>query len=130
MNITDISGTVDLHNGVKMPYFSLGVFLTKEGKDVFNSVTCAIENGYRHIDTASMYQNEKGVGEAIKANTIPREQVFVTSKVWNSEQGFQSALKAFDESLKKLGFNYLDLYLIHWPVKGKSKETWKAIQKL
>ena len=130
MIITDLQGTVDLRNGVKMPYFGLGVFQTKEGREVEQAVGDALSVGYRHIDTASLYGNERGVGEAIKASGIPRKEIFTTSKVWNSDQGYESTLRAFDKSLKLLGFEYLDLYLIHWPVKGKFIETWRALEKI
>lgn len=130
MQITDINGTVTLANGVKMPYFGLGVFKTKEGKEVIDSVTYALDAGYRHIDTAAIYQNEEGVGLAIEQNKTNRKDIFLTSKVWNADQGYDSTLKAFDTSLQKLKTTYLDLYLIHWPVKGKYKDTWKAMEKL
>lgn len=130
MNITDLSGKVELANGVKMPYFGLGVFLSKDGTEVINAVKWAIESGYRHVDTASLYNNEKGVGEGIRQSGIKREDIFVTSKVWNSDQGYETTLRAFDESLEKLKLDYLDLYLVHWPVKGKYKETWKAMEKI
>ncbi|GEP88666.1 Aldo/keto reductase [Chitinophaga terrae (ex Kim and Jung 2007)] len=130
MQITDINGTVTLANGVKMPYFGLGVFKTKEGKEVIDSVTYALDAGYRHIDTAAIYQNEEGVGLAIEQNKTNRKDIFLTSKVWNADQGYDSTLKAFDTSLQKLKTTYLDLYLIHWPVKGKYKDTWKALEKL
>ena len=130
MKITDIGGTVELRNGVRMPYFGLGVFLAKEGAEVRQAVRWALEAGYRHIDTAALYGNEKGVGEAIRDSGLPRDKVFVTSKVWNSDQGYDKTLRAFDRSLKLLGFERLDLYLIHWPVKGKYVETWKALEEL
>ncbi|TCO06013.1 aldo/keto reductase [Natronoflexus pectinivorans] len=130
MKLTDIKGTVTLANGVEMPYFGLGVFKSREGSEVINSVTWALEAGYRHIDTATIYENEEGVGEAISNAHLNRDEVFITSKVWNSDQGFDNTLKAFDESLKRLSTDYLDLYLVHWPVKGKYKETWKALEKL
>lgn len=130
MNITDIRGTVDLRNGVKMPYFGLGVFQTKEGEEVRLAVRYALEAGYRHIDTASLYGNEKGVGEAIASIGIPRGEIFVTSKVWNSDQGYEKTLRAFEKSLSLLGFEYLDLYLVHWPVKGKFIDTWRALEEL
>ena len=128
--ITDIKGTFTLHNGVEMPYFGLGVYLSKEGNEVINAVKWAIQSGYRHIDTAAIYNNEEGVGEGIRASGIPREDIFLVSKVWNSEQGYDSTIKAFETSLKKLNTEYLDLYLIHWPVKGKYKETWRALEEL
>ncbi len=129
-NITDIKGTFTLHNGVEMPYLGLGVYLSKDGQEVSNAVKWALQAGYRHIDTASIYANEEGVGSGIKVSGIPREDVFLVSKVWNSDQGYDSTLKAFDDSLERLGTDYLDLYLIHWPVAGKYKDTWKALEKL
>lgn len=130
MNITDIQGRVKLHNNVEMPYFGLGVFQSNEGEEVINAVKYAVNMGYRHIDTASMYHNEKGVGEGIRQSNIKREDVFITSKVWNSDQGYDNTINAFNRSLNKLGFEYLDLYLIHWPVSGLYKETWKALEYL
>lgn len=119
-----------LHNGVRMPWLGLGVYKVEEGDEVRRAVRTALEVGYRHVDTAAFYQNEEGVGQAIRESGIPRDQIFVTTKVWNSDQGYESTLKAFDTSLKKLGFDYIDLYLVHWPVKGKYKETYKALEKL
>lgn len=130
MKITDIKGTVTLSNNVKMPYFGLGVFLVNEGSEVIDSVEYALEVGYRHIDTAALYGNEKGVGEAVRNSGINRSEIFVTSKVWNSDQGYEKTLKAFNESMNKLGFDYLDLYLVHWPVKEKYNETWRALEKI
>ena len=126
----DLKSTVKLHNGVEMPWFGLGVFKVKEGSEVIDSVKAAIKNGYISIDTAAVYKNEEGVGQGIKESGVPREELFITSKVWNADQGYESTLKAFDTSLEKLGLDYLDLYLIHWPVKGKYVETWKALEKL
>lgn len=128
--ITDISGTFRLHNGVEMPYLGLGVYLSEEGKEVEDAVNWALEAGYRHIDTAAIYGNEKGVGNALKNNSLPREEVFVTTKVWNSEQGYQSTLDAFERSRELLDLEVVDLYLVHWPVAGKYKETWKALETL
>lgn len=126
----DISSTTKLNNGVEMPWFGLGVFRAEEGGEVENAVKVALENGYRSIDTAAVYQNEKGVGKAIRDSGVKREDIFLTSKVWNSDQGYESSLQAFNKSLDKLGTDYLDLYLIHWP-KGKlSIETWKAMEEL
>jgi methylglyoxal/glyoxal reductase len=119
-----------LHNGVKMPWLGLGVYKVKNGDEVINAVKTALAAGYRHVDTAAFYENEEGVGQAIKESGVPREQVFVTTKVWNSDQGYETTLKAFETSLKKLGLDYIDLYLVHWPVKGKYKETYKALEKL
>ncbi|MEH7336433.1 aldo/keto reductase [Neobacillus drentensis] len=127
---TSLKDTTTLHNGVEMPWFGLGVFKVKEGSEVIESVKSAIKNGYKSIDTAAIYQNEEGVGQGIREAGVPREELFITSKVWNSDQGYESTLKAYETSLKKLGLDYLDLYLIHWPGKTKYKETWKALEKL
>jgi diketogulonate reductase-like aldo/keto reductase len=113
-----------------MPWFGLGVFKVEEGSEVVNSVKWAIEAGYKSIDTAAVYGNEEGVGQGIKESRVPREELFITTKVWNADQGYESTLKAFDESMKKLGLEYLDLYLVHWPVEGKYKDTWRALETL
>lgn len=130
MKITDISGTVKLNNGVEMPYFGLGTWQSNEGPEVKNAVSYALDAGYRLIDTATLYQNEKSIGEAIKENGIAREELFITTKVWNDDQGFEKTLKAYDHSLELLGIETIDLYLIHWPVTGKYIETWKALEKI
>ena len=126
----NLQDTTTLHNGVKMPWFGLGVFKVQEGSEVVESVKAALKNGYKSIDTAAVYKNEEGVGQAIKEAGVPREELFVTTKVWNSDQGYESTLQAFETSMEKLGLDYLDLYLIHWPVAGKYKDTWKALEKL
>ena len=128
--ITDLQGTWELANGYKMPYLGLGVWKAEDGEEVINAVKWAIEAGYRHIDTAKAYDNEEGVGTGIKQSGVPREELFLTSKLWNSDQGYESTLKAFDATLKRLDTDYLDLYLIHWPVEGKYKDTWRAMEKL
>ncbi|GHO88460.1 aldo/keto reductase [Dictyobacter formicarum] len=129
-NIQHITDTTKLNNGVQMPWLGFGVFQTKEGDEVINAVRDALETGYRSIDTAAAYGNETGVGTAIKQSGVSRGDLFVTTKVWNSNQGYDSTLRAFDESRKKLGLDVIDLYLIHWPVKGKYKDTWKAMERL
>lgn len=121
---------VNLHNGVEMPAFGLGVYKVEEGSQIEETINTALNLGYRLIDTASFYKNEEGVGRAISSSGIPREDLFITTKVWNSEQGYESTLKAFEDSIEKLGIEYLDLYLVHWPVKGKYIETWRALEKL
>jgi diketogulonate reductase-like aldo/keto reductase len=126
----NISNSVVLANGVRMPLLGLGVFPMKEGAETEEAVLTAFEAGYRSIDTASIYANEASVGRAIAHCGIPREEIFITTKVWNSDQGYQSTLKAFERSRKKLMVDTIDLYLIHWPVKGRYLETWKAIEKL
>ena len=130
MKISDIRGAFELHNGVLMPYFGLGVFLVDDGDEVTKAVNDALSVGYIHIDTASLYGNERGIGQAVASSGIPRKKIFVTSKVWNSDQGYDSTLRAFEKSMKLLGFDYLDLYLVHWPVKGKYIRTWKALERL
>jgi len=124
-----LNSKIRLNNDVEMPRFGLGTWKTK-GKDAINAVKWAIEAGYIHIDTASLYGNEKEIGQAIKESKIRREDIFITSKVWDSDQGFDPTLKALDISLKKLGTSYVDLYLIHWPRKQKRKETWTALEKI
>lgn len=126
----NISSTVKLNNGVEMPWLGLGVFRANEGNEVEKAVLAALECGYKSIDTAAIYQNERGVGKAMIESGIPREEIFLTSKVWNTEQGYKTTLAAFEESLKKLQTNYLDLYLIHWPKGERSVETWKAMEEL
>ncbi|MBM7649195.1 diketogulonate reductase-like aldo/keto reductase [Bacillus ectoiniformans] len=119
-----------LSNGVGMPWLGLGVWQAKDGEEVVNSVKWALQSGYRSIDTAAVYDNEEGVGQGIKESGVSREEIFLTSKVWNSDQGYESTLQAFETSLKKLDTDYLDLYLIHWAVKDKYKETWRALETL
>lgn len=128
--ITDIHGTFTLHNGVKMPYLGLGTYQSDNDQEVVDAVKTALKEGYRHIDTASVYKNEQGVGKGILESKVDRKAIFVTSKVWNSDQGYESTMQAFEETLKRLGLEYLDLYLIHWPVSGLYKETWKALEYL
>lgn len=122
--------TTTLHNGVKMPMIGLGVYKAKEGDEVKQAVKTALEVGYRSIDTATVYENESGVGEAIRESGIPREDLFITTKVWNDDQGYEETLEAFEKSLKKLQMDYVDLYLIHWPVRGKYVDTYRALEKL
>ncbi len=128
----NLQATTTLHNGVKMPWLGLGVFKVEEGPSVIEAVRTAIKHGYRSIDTAAIYKNEEGVGqgirEGLKEAGISREDLFITSKVWNSDFGYDTTLAAYEESLKKLGLDYLDLYLIHWPVEGKYKDTWRALE--
>lgn len=119
----------ELNNGVKIPKLGFGTFKVEDGQETIDAVKTALEVGYRHIDAASCYDNEESVGQGIVESGVPREEIFITSKVWNTDQGYESTLRAFDLSLKKLGTEYLDLYLIHWP-KKLNKETWKALEKL
>ena len=132
--IRNLQDTTTLYNGVKMPWLGIGVFKVEEGPELVNAVKFAIKHGYRSIDTAAIYENEEGVGQAIREGLdetgISREELFVTSKVWNSDLGYESTIAAYETSLKKLGLDYLDLYLIHWPVEGKYKEAWRALETL
>ncbi|MBW7457843.1 aldo/keto reductase [Paenibacillus sepulcri] len=130
MSIQQITDTTVLNNGVHMPWLGIGVWQVEEGEQVIHAVQYAIEAGYRSIDTAAGYRNEAGVGAAIKQSGVPREELFVTTKLANSDQGYEATLRAFEESRRKLDLEYLDLYLIHWPGKDKYKETWKAFEKL
>ena len=120
---------ISLVNDVKMPRLGLGVYQAS-GPDTQQAVKWAIEAGYRSIDTAAIYGNETEVGNALKESPISREELFITTKVWNSDQGYSTTLEAFERSLKKLQLTYLDLYLIHWPVANKYLDTWRALEKL
>ncbi len=128
MRITSIADCATLNNGVKMPWLGLGVFLVNEGQEVENAVRWALEAGYRSIDTAAIYGNERGVGNALRASGIPRDEVFLTTKVWNDDLRAGRTTQAFQESLDRLGVDYVDLYLIHWPVKGRYIEAWEALE--
>ena len=120
-----------LNTGAQIPQLGFGVFQVPPD-EVVEPVRTAIEAGYRSIDTAAAYGNEEGVGKAIAESGVRREDLFVTTKLWNDRQGYDSTLQAFDESMTKLGLDYLDLYLIHWPAAGQDKyvETWRAFEKL
>ena len=126
----DLKTTVTLNNGVEIPWVGLGVFKSEPGDTTTQAARWALEIGYRHIDTAALYANEADVGRALRESEVDREDVFVTTKVWNTDMGYDSTLKAFDISRKKLDIDVVDLYLVHWPVKGKYIDTWKALEKL
>jgi diketogulonate reductase-like aldo/keto reductase len=128
MDLT-INSTLKLNNDVDIPIIGLGTW-TLSGRGAYDAVLIALDGGYRLIDTAMMYGNERIIGDAVKDSNIPREDIFVTTKVWNSDHGYNKALKAFERSLKKLNMSYVDLYLIHWPVSGLRNETWKALEKI
>jgi methylglyoxal/glyoxal reductase len=119
-----------LNNGVKIPLLGLGVYQAPSGEPTLHAVKYALNVGYRHIDTAWLYGNEGDVGRAILESGIKREEIFITTKLWNSDQGYRSTLTACERSLQRLGLPYVDLYLIHWPFEGQSKETWKAMIRL
>jgi len=123
--------SVRLNNGVEMPQLGFGVFQVP-ADEVVDPVRTAIESGYRLIDTAAAYQNEEGVGKAIADSGVDRNDLFITTKLWNSDQGYDEALRAFDESLGKLGLDSVDLYLIHWPLPKRDRyvDTWKAFEKI
>ncbi len=126
----DLKSTVTLAGGVEIPWVGFGVFQTPPGEVTYRSVLTALEAGYRAVDTASYYQNEEDVGRAVRDGEVPREEIFVTTKVWNEEQGYENTLQAFRASKKRLGLEVVDLYLVHWPVKGKFLDTWRAMEKL
>ncbi|WP_410177097.1 aldo/keto reductase [Thermoclostridium stercorarium] len=130
--MTSIKDCATLNNGVKMPWLGLGVWKITKPEEIDFAVKTALEAGYRSIDTAEVYGNEEGVGKAIRESGIPRDEIFITTKLANSEQrkGYDAALRAFEESRKRLGVEYIDLFLIHWPVKDKYVESWKALIKL
>lgn len=113
-----------------MPAVGLGVLFAKNDGEVETAIMEALKAGYRKIDTASAYGNEEGVGRGIMESEIPREEVFLTTKVWNSEQGYDKTMLSFEESLKRLQTDYIDLYLIHWPVKAKYKDTYRAMEQI
>jgi methylglyoxal/glyoxal reductase len=129
VNKANLSVTTTLNNGITMPLLGLGVY------DMYyaqaeEAVLTALETGYRLIDTASMYNNENEIGNAVLKSGLPRSDLFITTKVNNADQGYDTTLKAFDDSCKKLQMDYVDLYLVHWPIKRKRKDTWKALETL
>jgi diketogulonate reductase-like aldo/keto reductase len=127
--VLKLNSNVKLNNGVSMPILGLGTWNLR-GEVASRAVLWALEIGYRHIDTASLYGNEKKIGEALKKSEIPRDEIFITTKVWTSDQGYEKTLAAFNRSRELLNLNYIDLYLIHWPVTGLKSNTWKALEKL
>lgn len=128
--INSINDCTVLNNGLKMPWLGFGVFQVKDGNEVEKAVINALEVGYRSIDTASVYGNERGVGKALKKSGIPREDIFLTTKVWNDAQRKSLTLTAFQESLDRLETDYVDLYLVHWPVEGFYQKTWKVMEEI
>ena len=128
--ISSIKDCTLLNNGLEMPWLGFGTWQINDGQEVEHSVRSALEIGYRSIDTAAVYGNERGVGKAIRESGIPREDIFLTTKVWNDAQREKRTLAAFEESLKRLGTEYVDLYLIHWPVEGYSQGTWQVMEEI
>lgn len=126
----NLQSTKKLANGAEMPYLGLGVYKMTDRDETLQAITTALDLGYRAIDTAALYYNEEEVGEAIRHSSVPREDIFVTTKVWNSDQGYDNTLRAFETSLKKLDMEYVDLYLTHWPVEHKYVDTYRAIERL
>ena len=125
-----IDSRVTLSDGNIMPLLGLGVWDAKSGKETYDAVIHALKSGYRHIDTAEMYGNERDVGSAVIDSGLTRKDVFITTKLWDSGMGYDHALKSFDISLRKLNLEYVDLYLIHWPEKGSKLEIWSALEKI
>ena len=126
----NLQSRVALSDGNTLPLCGLGVWAANPGQETQDAVSCALEVGYRHIDTASMYGNEQDVGSALNACGVPRNEIFVTTKVWETEQGYEPTLRAFGQSQQKLGLEFVDLYLIHWPVEGQRVDTWQALERL
>lgn len=122
--------TTTLVGGVEIPRLGLGVYRSEPGRETRDAVLAALEMGYRHIDTAAAYGNEQDVGEAIRRSSVAREDVFVATKLWNDDHGYDAALRAFDESLDNLGLDYVDLYLIHWPVPLLRLDSWRALERI
>jgi diketogulonate reductase-like aldo/keto reductase len=127
MNLTE---SVRLNNGVEIPRVGLGVYQSPRGAVTQNAVRDALRADYRHVDTAQIYGNEADVGTAVRASGIPRADVFVTTKLWNDDQGYDAALRAFDATQKRIGLDYVDLYLLHWPVVRKRLDSWRALERL
>lgn len=121
---------IKLAKGIEIPQLGLGVYKMTNSEETFEAISYALKSGYQAIDTATVYENEKETGEAVRHSGIPREELFITSKVWNTDQGYDQTLRAFETSLETLGMDYLDLYLTHWPVKDSYVETYRAIERL
>jgi diketogulonate reductase-like aldo/keto reductase len=122
--------TLRLNSGARIPQVGLGVWQTPSGATTRQAVVAALKGGYRHVDTARIYGNEADVGAGVRESGVAREDVFVTTKLWNADQGYDSALRAFDASLERIGLDYVDLYLIHWPVAGQRLESWRALERI
>lgn len=125
-----LSSRISLSNGVEIPVLGLGVYQSRPGEETRAAVAAALALGYRHVDTARVYGNEADVGAALAASALPRDAVFVTTKLWNDDHGYDATLRACDASLRRLGVERVDLYLVHWPVPGLRRETWRAMERL
>lgn len=125
-----LKASVALNNGVRMPWLGLGVFQMESDRETVSAVRTALQAGYRSIDTAALYRNEAGVGRAVRESGVPREEVFVTTKVWNDDMRRDRVEAAFGESMERLGLDYVDLYLLHWPIKEKIVASWKVLEGL
>lgn len=128
--ISSMNDTTTLNNGVAMPWLGLGVFQSSEGTEVEQAVAIALDVGYRSIDTAAVYGNERGVGAAMRTSGVSRDQIFLTTKLWNDDQRASRQMAAFEDSLDRLGTDYVDLYLVHWPVKNRIAETWQVMEQI
>ena len=126
----DINSKLKLNNGIEIPRLGLGTYNITRKKDVDRAIHSALEAGYRLIDTAAAYYNEREIGEAIKSSTVTREEIFITTKLDNSDHGYKSTFRAFEQSLSRLDTDYVDLYLIHWPISRRRNESWKAMEEL
>jgi diketogulonate reductase-like aldo/keto reductase len=124
------SDPIPLSHGGPVPRLGLGVFRIPDGRPVRDAVAWALEAGYRHVDTAAMYGNETGVGQAVRESGLARDEIFVTTKLWNRDHGYDRALRAFDASLERLDMERVDLYLVHWPVEGLRLESWRALERI
>jgi diketogulonate reductase-like aldo/keto reductase len=125
-----LRSTVKLRGGVEMPVLGLGVWQSAPGEETRRAVAEALAAGYRHVDTARAYRNEADVGAAVRESGVPRREVFVTTKLWNADHGYEKALRAIDTSLESLGMEQVDLYLVHWPVEGLRHDTWRAMERI
>jgi diketogulonate reductase-like aldo/keto reductase len=125
-----LKSSVRLNNGVSMPLLGLGVYLMRPGRETYEAVRTALKTGYCLVDTAAVYRNEADVGRAVRDSGIPREEVFITTKLWNDDHGYDAAMRAFDASLRRLGMDFIDLYLVHFPVPDLRKESWRALEKI
>lgn len=126
----NIKDCTELNNGLNMPWLGFGVYQINEGQDVYEAVQYAFKTGYRSIDTATIYGNEQGVGRAVRECGIPREEIFITTKVWNDDQRNNRTMQTFEESLERLQMDYVDLYLLHWPVKDCYQKSWRVLEEI